>query len=181
MVGTLTVQNLQGPASGANANKVIIPSGHTLDASGGTLVPSAGAVVQVVQVNNPASGHISTTALSEVASGIIATITPKYSDSLIIVDFVSGMAVGSGGDFRASMWMSVGASPRVQAPNSGVYSVGYRSAGSEYGPLMCRLMYYPADTSSLTFEPYWRCISSGIAYLVHGSSSYSLTLTEIKQ
>jgi len=49
MAGTLTVPNLQGPTSGANANKIIIPSGQTLDASGGTLVPSAGQVVQVVQ------------------------------------------------------------------------------------------------------------------------------------
>ena len=30
-MGTLTVQNLQGPTSGANANKVIIPSGQTLE------------------------------------------------------------------------------------------------------------------------------------------------------
>jgi hypothetical protein len=31
MVGTLTVQNLQGPTSGANANKVIVPSGQTIE------------------------------------------------------------------------------------------------------------------------------------------------------
>ena len=51
MAGTLTVQNLQGPTSGANTNKVIIPSGQTIDASAGTLVPSAGQVVQVVRWN----------------------------------------------------------------------------------------------------------------------------------
>lgn len=34
MAGTLTVQNLQGPSSGANANKVIIPSGQTLSLNG---------------------------------------------------------------------------------------------------------------------------------------------------
>ena len=42
MVGTLTVQNLQGPTSGANANKVIIPSGHTF-------IPSSGQIIQTVQ------------------------------------------------------------------------------------------------------------------------------------
>lgn len=46
MVGTLTVQNLQGPASGANAGKIIIPSGHTLDASAG-LIPPDGSIIQV--------------------------------------------------------------------------------------------------------------------------------------
>ena len=42
MVGTLTVQNLQGPTSGANANKVIIASGHTF-------IPSSGQIIQTVQ------------------------------------------------------------------------------------------------------------------------------------
>jgi hypothetical protein len=31
MAGTLTVQNLQGPSSGANANKIIVPSGQTIE------------------------------------------------------------------------------------------------------------------------------------------------------
>jgi len=34
MAGTLTVQNLQGPSTGANANKILIPSGQTLYAPG---------------------------------------------------------------------------------------------------------------------------------------------------
>lgn len=45
MSGTLTVQNLQGPTTGANANKVIIPSGHTLDASEG-FTPPTGHVIK---------------------------------------------------------------------------------------------------------------------------------------
>ena len=40
MASELTVQTLKGPTSGANANKIIVPSGHTLAA--------AGHVVQVV-------------------------------------------------------------------------------------------------------------------------------------
>ena len=51
MAGTLTVQNIQGPSSGANANKIIIPAGQTLDASGATLRPSDG-VVQFKQLYN---------------------------------------------------------------------------------------------------------------------------------
>lgn len=34
MASELIVQTIQGPSSGANANKVIIPSGHTLTAAG---------------------------------------------------------------------------------------------------------------------------------------------------
>ena len=58
MASELIVQTIQGPSSGANANKVLIPSGHTLDVSGGTLVPSAGQVLQVASGYNqtPFSG-----------------------------------------------------------------------------------------------------------------------------
>ena len=37
MASELIVQTLKGPTTGANANKVIIPSGQTLDASAGTV------------------------------------------------------------------------------------------------------------------------------------------------
>ena len=83
MAGTLTVQNLQGPSSGANANKVIIPSGQTLDASGGTLVPSAGQVVQV-KLNTHTSFDSTANAWTDV---VTQTITPKYDNSLIIVRY----------------------------------------------------------------------------------------------
>ena len=46
MASELIVQTIQGPSSGANANKVLIPSGHTLDVSGGTFKPSSGQIVQ---------------------------------------------------------------------------------------------------------------------------------------
>ena len=44
-MSTLHVENLKGLSSG-NANKIIVPSGQELDASAGTLTPSAGVVIQ---------------------------------------------------------------------------------------------------------------------------------------
>ena len=32
MSGTITVQNIQGPTTGSNANQVLVTSGHTLHA-----------------------------------------------------------------------------------------------------------------------------------------------------
>ena len=61
-MSTLQVENLIGQTSGSNANKVIIPSGQTLDASGGTLVPSIGQILQVKHFISPTtSGEIVTT------------------------------------------------------------------------------------------------------------------------
>ena len=48
MAGTLTVQNIQGPASGANANKIILPSGQTLDA----------AALEVAQLTGPSGASL---------------------------------------------------------------------------------------------------------------------------
>jgi len=87
MAGTLTVQNLQGPTTGANANKVILPAGHTLDTSGGTLVPSAGQIVQVqnwidqsngTQINSTTNSHIYNTLYT-------ISFTPKLTGSKTVI------------------------------------------------------------------------------------------------
>ena len=89
-MSTLHVENLKGLSSGGNANKIIVPSGQTLDASGGTLVPSAGAVIQFVHTsgtynkgftNDSSYGSTSYTDVS----GATLNITPAYSNSKIFV------------------------------------------------------------------------------------------------
>ena len=49
-MSTLQVENLIGPTSGSNANKVIIPSGQTLEINSWT--PPTGTVLQFVQADN---------------------------------------------------------------------------------------------------------------------------------
>ena len=41
MASEIIVNTIKAPTTGANANKVIIPSGVTLDASAGTLITPA--------------------------------------------------------------------------------------------------------------------------------------------
>ena len=82
MAGTLTVQNIQGPASGANANKIIIPSGQTLDIDSWT--PPAGTVLQVVQGTQDV-GTGSITSSSFVNTGLSVSITPTSANSKILV------------------------------------------------------------------------------------------------
>lgn len=82
-MGTLTVQTLQAPTSGANANKVLIPSGQTLDASAGTLTPSAGHVIQYQQRNFDLDSFTTSTASYIDYTNVYVDITPKFSNSLI--------------------------------------------------------------------------------------------------
>ena len=81
MASELIVQTIQGPSSGANANKVLIPSGHTLDVSGGTLVPSAGQVVQEARGNSVTS--IATNNIGGFMDVVTVSLTPIYSSSII--------------------------------------------------------------------------------------------------
>lgn len=77
MASELTVQTLKGPTSGANANKIIVPSGHTLAAAG-----------HVLQVQSTfITAGVSTTSASFTDTGLSITITPTSSTSKMLVMF----------------------------------------------------------------------------------------------
>lgn len=181
MAGTLTIQNLQGPTSGANANKVIIPSGQTIDASAGTLVPSAGQVVQVVRDYDEQIGHTSTTSTSLVASGLTSSITPVYSDSLIFVDFSVTMThANSSATLYSTMYIKVGSGSMAAMSGAGNFHCAY-STTSQYPPVNFRGSYTATSTDTITFEPYFKTGAAGTVYLTHSGASYAFTLTEVKQ
>ena len=89
-MSTLTVQTLQAPTSGANANKVIIPSGHTLDASNGFVAP-AGHIIQTV-VGSTNSLTTGTATFATIGSG---SITPISTSSKILLILQMHVYVGS--------------------------------------------------------------------------------------
>ena len=178
MASELYVETLKGLTSGANANKVIIPSGQTLDASAGTLTPSAGQVVQCVQQYNASNSEISTTSTSYVASGIKKSITPQYSDSLIIIQSSVSMGDASANQYgKASMYLNGSA-----MSGSGNYHYGYmQGAKNEYAPFAFQAQYQVTSLSALEFEVYFTSISGGNFKLAHNTSSSGITLWEIKQ
>ena len=83
MASELTVQTIKGPTSGGNANKIIVPAGQTIDASAGTLVPSAGQVVQYQQKYFDIASFTSTAGSMVNVTDAYIDITPKFSNSLI--------------------------------------------------------------------------------------------------
>ena len=82
-MSTLKVENLTGITSGSNANKIIVPSGQTLDASAATLVPSAGAVIQVVTATITSETQVTSNTL--VDTGLSVNITPQFNTSKIFI------------------------------------------------------------------------------------------------
>lgn len=77
-MSTLQVENLIGPTSGSNANKVIIPSGQTLDASNGFVAP-AGSVIQVKNFYD--ASRPSSTSNSFVDSGVSTSFDQELQTS----------------------------------------------------------------------------------------------------
>ena len=136
MAGTLTVQNIEGPSSGANANKIIIPSGQTLDVSGGTLTPSAGQIVQVVSTTSKSHQSHGTTTFAHF-SGLDCTITPTSANSKIFVSvnifigntnddnynqFIVYRQEAGGSNVSLDVGDVVGSSARVSWGQSGPYT-----------------------------------------------------------
>lgn len=120
-MSTLHVENLKGLSSGSNANKIIIPSGQTIDASAGTLVPSAGHVVNVTRWttssfngthNSNAFTTIATTSLTATAGNImhVSGAFPTRGDAssgwnltvLRLTSSVDGNFWGSGYEGKAN-------------------------------------------------------------------------------
>ena len=75
MSSELFVQTIKGPTSGANANKVIVPTGQTLTAPGH--------VIQVVQNLTTTDTTVNSTGYTDTT--LTATITPSSTSSKILV------------------------------------------------------------------------------------------------
>lgn len=89
-MSTLVVENLQGPSTGTNANTITIPSGQTLDASSGTVIPSVGQIVQVQTTVVPETVSITTSSDADTYLGYENSITPKLANSKILLSMFGG-------------------------------------------------------------------------------------------
>jgi len=175
-MSTLHVENLKGLSSGSNANKIIVPSGQTLDASAGVITPSSGQVVQCV-FRDDARGHIATSSSSYVASGVSHSITPKFADSTILIHYHIPMS-----HTPNSNGVLV---PRIYRNGTDLsstsYSQGFHTDGNQYVTmtLECKDSSHNS-TSAITYEVYFRSTSGGQTFLCHNGSETHLKLWEIK-
>ena len=176
-------------ASGTGVFTIASPNGNTdrtltLPDEAGTVLTTAGvpasampagSVIQVVQYYNPSNNANTTTSTSAVASGVKKTITPIFSNSLIIIQTHISMAYSNGWG-RATLYLN--GSPMTGA---GSYTVGYTDVGhNAYSPYVCNAQYQATSTSPLEFEIYVAAGSGSYTY-THGNSSSSMTLWEIAQ
>ena len=159
MSGELIVQTLKGPTSGANANKIIVPSGHTLDASAG-FVPPAGHVVQVVQgtMGYTASGG-GDSGNVWYDSGLSVSITPTSASSKILVSYTMHIGVSSyqarSRIVRNSTVVGTGTNEGARGEASSAYIL-YDDVGFvgqyKHAPLGISYLDNPSTTASLNYK-----------------------------
>lgn len=194
MAGTLTVQNLQGPTSGANANKIIVPSGQTfevpsgavLDASGGTLVPSAGQVVQTVNVVYNTQWAFTNLTYTD-TTGFTASITPTSSSNKILILF--SIFLGMSGPNTTLIRLNRNGSPIGENPNlsTGTSFVDMFRNGPSTGLEARQFLDNPATTSTVVYQVQHKVDAAVTGYInrhlsgtAYGGQS-NLTLMEIAQ
>ena len=96
-MSTLHVENLKGLSSGGNANKVIIPTGQTLEVTDNIRYDDmpAGSIVQVA--DGSTSSYTSTNSQSFVATNLSCTITPRFANSRIHLRVTGSVWFGTSG------------------------------------------------------------------------------------
>ena len=185
MASEIIVQTIKAPTSGANANKVIIPSGVTLDASAGELTPPAGAVIQTVTSRNTGSA-IQTSSTAFVATGLSVNITPKYQNSKIIISFSatftssSGDQSHSGTQIKFYRGIAGGAAGQLWSGNG---FLNYNGSASTYHHAAGSVFYddTPNTTSQVNYYVYMARLNNGTASIQRDWGGIVLMAQEIAQ
>jgi len=149
MASELIVQTLKGPTSGANANKVIVPSGQTLTAPGH--------VLQVVQAVKTDTFTTTTSSFLDVPS-LAVSITPSSTSSKVLITCnICGQVEASSGSYGSALRLLRGTTvigvgdaggSRVQC----ISTLGGQDGNEYANPVSFQYLDSPSSTSSLTYK-----------------------------
>ena len=176
MTSTLQVQTLQGPTSGADSNTIRVADNHKLHAQGHVVQ------VQTYHVGDLA-GAIETSSDAFQESGCKLTITPQFSNSLIVCDFVTTMSKidkSSSGYLQTRLLLN---NVMYGANNTTGFMQLTSTTGSNYRPSVFKTVHSNLVAGTpVEFNLQFRSTRSGQnVLLAHNDSSITMTLTEIAQ
>lgn len=170
MAGTITVQNIQGPSTGANANKILIPSGQTLYAPGH--------VLQVVQ--STTSTRVTTNSTANVDTTLEASITPISTSSKVLVTVSQhGLDKRTDNAYLELVLYANGSS--IYQPN-GQFMYNNSTSVQATGSAVFSYLHSPATTSSVTYKTMFNSPPARNVVAVQWSQAEStIVLMEIAQ
>ena len=174
MASELTVQTLRGPTSGANADTVLIPSGQTLHAPGH--------VIQVVRSTFTAAHNTtSSTSFSSMGSPFNLAITPKFNNSIILIDVMLNPYVSGNGD-SGNYNIHNGSGQLGHATNGYGVVPGTGGSSGQYRHFNINASDTASSTSTITYQVYHKSNAAGVTfYGNHANMTNHIRLTEIAQ
>ena len=138
-----------------------------------TIQASAGSVLQVVQSTSSLS--ISTTSTSFVSTGLIASLTPKFSTSKVLVFLNGGSTTyDANGNLQTAIYRQIASGGYSSITNIGQINL----AGASYG--YSHSMAYldsPATTSTVYYQPYMKSGGGQNMYFNYVSANGVVVLT----
>lgn len=137
----------------------------------------AGSVIQVVKKDYD-PGWISTSNTSYTATTVSLSITPKKSNSLILVDYTIPMShtPNSGSQLVPIIYKN-----GTILNNVTNYQQGYIGSNDPYTSLSIQDSDFPNSVETQTYEIYIKSNGGATVYLVHNGSRVYLRLWEIAQ
>ena len=187
MASEIQVQTISGPPTGANANKVIIPSGQTLELNegialpAGTTLPSGLGGKLIQSVNDTRVGTSATTSSSYIAQGLSVTITPTSTSSKIYLLLHCMYDTNNTQTVIYTYYRSIGGGAASNIFTAGNGNEGLGGAQStNRGPIGAIAVDSPNTTSSVTYSLYYKNGSGGtIEFPPFGSMVQHLVAMEI--
>lgn len=165
---------------------ITIPAGNKLVGTDvGSIVGSKG-IVQMQYVSGYPTSHISTTTTVEASAPLIGSITPKFTNSVIKLEFFSTMCSGSASILVTLLYRRInGGTWTNLTPASGAssrYTYGWNYNNSGWNAH--RNVYFdtPDTTGLVEYVVNYRLWTGAtVAYLVHQYMEYGYIMTELKQ
>ena len=188
MASEIIVQNLKGPASGSNANKIIVPSGHTLDASAASFMPAPDQILQIKHVAWDTTTTLSGDRVYTSVTDSAITITAKGSNSKFYLTSACNCYQDTNGNGMNTGFYRGSTLIRGVAGASGDGWLGGGNTSTGYGSYSIAKQFMDApDVSagtSLTYKVAFGKWSAGTTYLnytgYNGTTS-DFTVMEIAQ
>ena len=172
--------------NGGNVGIGIVTPQQQLDVSGNITCSGymfyPNSIIQTVLMRYTPASHISTTSTSFVDAAETISITPKFSNSKIRIEFNSEMAhINSGsGVMYGNLQRKIG-SGSYTTITGGSYNWFYRD-GYFWAPMTNVMIDTPNTTEIVTYKGQIKVNNSAYTgYWVHGNQGYCWTLQEIKQ
>ena len=178
-MSTLSVNTIQAETG----STVTVASGHALDASNG-FTPPAGHIVQVVTNKTANNSAFTTSSTSYVTSSDMpgATITPKFSNSKILIQAMIGMQYDNTGQIENTIYRTTGG-VATDLSGGSTYGLAFKGVSTGTSWLECSISWddSPNTTSAVEYKWYSRAESAVSISPAHHSCSVSITLMEIAQ